>query len=187
MKKALMLCLTVLLALSVCACSGAGDSAYTVTVDGTNYVIDPENSTVFDGRYTYQYQFSRSASDYSIDITYPDGSTYWWEWQTNGGFGGGGGGGSDDYDENRYASGDMLCNILMAGSPAPRKSNSGMILIAVIVLGIGLFNAISPHTAWYLSSGWKYKNAEPSDAALGFARLGGIAAIIFAFFLMFAS
>ena len=42
---------------------------------------------------------------------------------------------------------------------------------------MGIFNAAAPRAAWYLSYGWRYKDAEPSDAALVVARLGGAAAI----------
>lgn len=52
------------------------------------------------------------------------------------------------------------------------------IFVGLFAIVIGLINAISPETGWYLSHGWKYKDAEPSDAALTTGRISGIAAII---------
>jgi len=180
----MVFCLAALLALSVCACSSSADTTYTVG----DYVVDTENGTISDGTYIYEYTFSGNSSEYRIEITYPDGSAYWWRRQMDSsGIGYGSGGWSDDYDEDRYASGDVLCDILAAGAPAsPRETSPGMALAAVLMLGAGLFNAISPHTAWYLSKGWKYKDVEPSDAALGLTRAGGIACIAIGAILIFA-
>ena len=38
-------------------------------------------------------------------------------------------------------------------------------IFGLLFIVIGLINAISPATGWYLSYGWRYKDAEPSDAA----------------------
>lgn len=40
------------------------------------------------------------------------------------------------------------------------------ILVGLILIVSGLIGAISPETGWHLSYGWRYKDAEPSDAAL---------------------
>ena len=68
----------------------------------------------------------------------------------------------------------------------PRESEPKNVLVIFVLLAIGIFNAVSPQTAWYLSDGWKYKDAEPSEMALGMTRFGGIVAIIIAVFMMFA-
>lgn len=59
--------------------------------------------------------------------------------------------------------------------------------IALIFIAMGILNVIKPRTGWYLSIGWKFKNAEPSDLALGMQVLGGIIAIIIGIVLMFRS
>ena len=172
MKKLQVLIVLMLIAISLCACSSMS-TTYTVEQDGITYVVDTINSTVFDGGNTYQYSFSGSYSSYKIDITYPDGSTYWWQQQGSSGFGGW----SDNYDENRYVAGDVLCDVLE--EKAPKESNLGKIFMAIFLLGIGMLNIISPNTAWYLQYGWIYKDAEPSDNALTMNRiLGGVAIII---------
>ncbi len=50
--------------------------------------------------------------------------------------------------------------------------------MGILLMIIGLFNLISPQTGWYLSYGWRFKDAEPSDAALVMARIGGGIAIL---------
>lgn len=52
------------------------------------------------------------------------------------------------------------------------------ILVGLFCVIAGLVNVISPETGWYLSRGWRYKNAEPSDAALLWGRIGGVVAIV---------
>ena len=177
MKEMAVFCLTVLLALSMCACSPA-ESSTTYAVG--EYVVDQENGTISDGTYTYHYTFSGDASGYSAEITYPDGSTYWWSRQTNSnGIGFGGGGWSDDYDPDRYVSGDILCDILEAGAPqANKQASPGEALLGIVLIGGGLVSAIAPQVGWHLSEGWKFKAAEPSEMALGLGRAGGVFAII---------
>ena len=72
--------------------------------------------------------------------------------------------------------GDVLIGVLYADSPPSRRT--GNPLIGLLFLAVGLWNAISPYSSWYLSHGWRYKNAEPSDLALGLTRAGGIFAIL---------
>ena len=176
MKRLLITIVCLLLVMSLCACSTSEGEVYTVSKNGTDYVIDQANGTISDSTYTYQYSISGSSSGYTINITYPDGSTYWWRTQSSGNFVAGSGGWSDDYDENRFVDGDTLCDILEEGVPKEKDpKNVGLILLLLVV---GIFNTASPRSAWYLEYGWRYKNAEPSDLALGLNRLGGIVAII---------
>ena len=58
-------------------------------------------------------------------------------------------------------------------------------MFAVIVILIGIFSLAAPDTAWYLSRGWQFKNAEPSDAALIITRIGGGVAILIGIVLLF--
>ncbi len=189
MKKTAMFSLAILLTLSLCACSPAGSSnTYTVTRNGTDYTVDQENGTISDGLNTYQFTFSGNASGYDIKITYPNGSTYSWHTQTSSsGTGFGSGGWSDDYDADRYVSGDELCDLLLAGAPkAPRNSSPEKFLIVLLLLALGGFNIASPQTAWYLSEGWKFRDAEPSQLALGLTRAGGAACCVVAVIVIFA-
>lgn len=178
MKKLQVLMVLTLIAISLCACSSIS-TTYTVEQDGITYVVDTINSTIFDGGNTYQYSFSGNYSSYKVDITYPDGSTYWRQQQGSSGHGGW----SDNYDENRYIAGDVLCDVLE--EKAPKESNPDNFFIAIFLSGIGIFNIISPYTAWYLQYGWRYKDAEPSDVALTMNRILGGVAIIMAVIIFF--
>ncbi len=53
-----------------------------------------------------------------------------------------------------------------------------MKVVSFLLIVMGIFQLVSPKTAWYLSYGWRYKNAEPSDVALVMERMGGVVAII---------
>lgn len=54
--------------------------------------------------------------------------------------------------------------------------------VRLIFIALGLVGVINPRLAWYLSDGWKFRDAEPSDTALFMARLGGIAMLGVAIF-----
>lgn len=179
MKKLLIFLITTLLVLSMCGCSASANTTYTSYKNGTSYVVDTENGTISDGTNTYTYSFSGNSSSYNVDITYPDGSTYWFKMSGYSGYGGW----SDDYDENRYVDGDTLRNVLL--EKAPKESNPGKFFAIILLLAVGFFHVASPYTAWYLEYGWRYKNAEPSDLALGMNRVGGVVAIIVAVIMIF--
>lgn len=177
MRKILVMLILILM-VCLCACASA-EPTYTITKDNVDYVVDTENKTISDGIYTYQYEFSGNSSSYDVDITYPDGSIYWFTMSGNSGHGGW----SDDYDEKRYIDGDTLCDVLL--EKAPKESKPGKIFAVVLLAALGVFNVVSPYSAWYLEYGWRYKNAEPSDMALGMNRVGGVIAVIAAILVLF--
>jgi hypothetical protein len=51
-------------------------------------------------------------------------------------------------------------------------------LVSIVIIIASLVAIWSPRTSWYLQEGWKYKNVEPSDAALALVRIGGIVFLI---------
>lgn len=172
MKKIRWLLICILL-ISLCACSSSSVK-YTIDKNGKSYVVDTENGSIFDGDHTYQYSFSGDSSSYRIEITYPDGSSYWSQMSGYVGTAGS----SDGYDQNRYVDGDILCDVLL--EKAPRESNSGKTFGGIFLGAVGLFISAFPYAAWYLEYGWRYKDAEPSDLALGLTRAGGVVVIIIA-------
>ena len=179
MKKRLWaIALLVLLCLAMTACGK--EDTYTVTRGSKTYTVDTVNAAISDGEYTYQYDLNGKAENYRLEITYPDGSTYWWD--QNGSIGHGGW--SNEYDEDRYVSGDVLRDILEegldAGGPALR-----FLPVSILLAAVGLWGLISPYSAWYVSYGWRYKDAEPSDAALAAERFGGGFAVFLAVVLLF--
>lgn len=186
MKKLLIPILGILLMFSLCSCSfsdSGTSSTYTVNKYGTDYVVDPDNGTIYDGSHTYKYVLYESSRGYTINITYPDGSTYWWNAEKSSNVTTGYGGWSDDYDFSRYADGQTLCDILEEKMPCEKGSEN--ILLTFLLFAVGIFNTLWPHAAWYLEYGWRFKNAEPSDLVLGLNRFGGIIAIVVAIIVAF--
>ncbi|MBD7970585.1 DUF6199 family natural product biosynthesis protein [Paenibacillus gallinarum] len=60
-------------------------------------------------------------------------------------------------------------------------------VVGCLFIIVGLVAAISPYSAWYLSVGWKFKDAEPSDLALGVERIVGIVLVIAGFIMVISS
>jgi len=176
-KKLLAVLLGLALALTLCACSDSG--SYTEIKNGVSYFVDLNAKTISDGTHTYRYTLSGDTDNYSIRITYPNGATY--SWQVSGVFGHGGW--SSDYDPELYADGGILCDVLEAAVPDRAKAGRG--LVAVILLILGFINVRSPRTTWHWSHGWRYKDAEPSDAALAANRISGVIAILAALWMFF--
>ena len=186
MKKWLTFFLGSLLFLSLCCCtsSESADASYTTVVDGVSLTVDPKNNTISDGTNLYRYTISAESSGYQFNVTYPNGSSWWWNEQTSGGFSTGYGGWSDDYNELSYVAGSILRDVSLRS--APERQQSKNVLLIVLLLAIGVFNLFFPRTAWYLSYGWRYSNAEPSDAALAFNQIGGGTAVLIALILIIA-
>ena len=180
MKRLILCLLCLLMVLSLCACSDSNaNTTYTVEKYGKTFEVNTQEGTIFDGKNTYAFTFSGDSSSYRINITYPNGATYFYGF--NGNFGSGGW--SDNYDEDLYVGGDTLCDVIAEKAPSP--SNPTKVLAIFLLIGIGAFNVASPSTAWYLEYGWRYKNAEPSDMALGLNRFAGIIAIIAGIIMIF--
>lgn len=174
MKRFLILCMAVsLLLLTACAGSSDDPNVYDVEYGGKTYTVDQINRTIAVDGYTCQFQVTGNGNSTDFKVTYPNGSTYWMRWSNSSGYGGYGG----DYDESRYVSGDTLWSVLEQERPGAQR-NSGYWFIGLLLVGLGLFETVSPQTSWYLSHGWRYKNAEPSELALGLGRVGGIVMII---------
>lgn len=177
MKQNRIFILLLLAVALLCGCMQP-QITYTVTNNGTVFTVDTENSTISDGQHIYTYEVSGS----QVTITYPDGSTYYWTWTGNIGYGGW----SEDYDPETYADGGMLIDTLSI-EDSKSGSGGGRVLAGLLLIAIGLWYTLSPYSAWYLSYGWRYKDAEPSSAALTVSRISGIVVILFGIVIMFKS
>ena len=61
----------------------------------------------------------------------------------------------------------------------------GAILLFFILLICDVISLVSPETAWHLSKGWQFKDAEPSDAVLVYIRVAGAIEVLAGFYLLF--
>ena len=172
-KHLLLLCLVPVLLL--CACGNAGepsDGSRTVRVYGETYIVNDEEGTISDGSYEYSFTVTR---DRKVTFTYPDGSTYWWQQDDNLSYGGW----SDSYEQKdaAYADGDKLYSALTAESEKVRAGGANPAVV-FFLLAIGLWGAAAPRSLWYVEYGWHFKDAEPSELALGLNRVGGIICLV---------
>ena len=180
-KKAIPFTLVFAILLFImCSCS-APQTKYTIEKNGIVFEVNKESNTISDGTNVYSYKFEGNEADYEVDITYPDGSTYWWDMH---GYSGSGGW-SDDYNPQKYPDGDILTDVILEKAPKASKHGGESMFAIILLIALGIFNIVSPRTAWYLGYGWRYKNAEPSDVAIGFNVFGGVVAIIIAIILIF--
>ena len=162
---------------------------YTVYSYGAPYTIDTEGRTISDGTYTYGYEYAASGS--SVSFTYPDGNVYSAGIQSANSSGAGGlsaGSVSADYD---YSSGytDPLSLCYALASPREPKgaaSSGANPLLALLLCCVGIFNLAAPKASWYLSYGWRFKDAEPSDAYMALARIGGGIAVVIGVIMLIA-
>lgn len=53
-----------------------------------------------------------------------------------------------------------------------------LILFKILMSILLLIGIISPETAWKMSEGWKFRNAEPSTAYLVFGRIMSIIILV---------
>lgn len=162
-------------ALLMAACSKKQETVYTVVYQNKDFVIDTENQTIAVDGNVYEVHTERDR----IEITYPNGATYWWENSDGGGYGGW----SEGYDNKTYINGLVLVRVLSSENKhTPNPANR---IPAILLMIFGILNATFPYFFWYISHGWYYKNAEPSDLALGINRFGGIAVMVFSVLLFF--
>lgn len=77
----------------------------------------------------------------------------------------------------------LFCLQRAAYHPAQPAGTKGVqclyLLIAIAGIGFSLLAIVSPRTAWYLRDGWKYKDVEPSNAALLLTQVGGFFGVLF--------
>lgn len=162
-------------------------AVYTVYSYGAPYTIDTEGRTISDGTYTYGYEYAASGS--SVSFTYPDGNVYSAGISTANSSGAGGmsaGAISADYDySSGYTDPLSLCYALTSPRETERASNTNP-LVALLLCGVGIFNLAAPKASWYLSYGWRFKDAEPSDAAITLSRIGGAIAVVIGVIMLIA-
>lgn len=173
MKRRLFGLLVVLMLLLSACGTQPEPSAATVEYDGKSFQVDTEKGTVTCGEDVYQVSVSAGGSSRTTTITYPNGGTYYWTDTGNGGHGGW----DEGYDPQRYVSGDVLLRVLEQVSPAARE-RKGNPVAGILCILLGAVNLAFPQLVWYLKHGWVYKDAEPSQAAIGFTRVAGAVVVI---------
>ena len=166
MKRIRILLPLFLLAFLLFGCTEVHE-AYSVTRNGIEFHVNTYEGTITDGTHIYLIDISGD----STTITYPNGARYYWTQNGMAGFGGW----DDHYDPDTYADGDILMDVLSVNAPREKRGN---VPAGIILILLGIFDAFCPRCAWYLSYGWRFKNAEPSDTVLVVSRISGVVAIV---------
>ena len=160
MARSLRLLLLLLVAALVLMGCGSKE-VYTVKHESYMLTVDTVNGTIFDGVDTYSYTVSGDA----VTITSPNGATYC-QGATTG-----------EYDAHRYIPGETLLKVLPSDSEEA-EIQTGNPLIGSVLIAIGVVNFILPKAAWYISSGWRNRETEPSETTLKASRIVGLIAIV---------
>lgn len=167
-----MLFCAVLFLLSACGIK----EEYTFNESNGIYTVNTSSQTINHWEFTYKYEVSGN----SYTIIYPDHSYYSAVYDsrqssdysfTN----------SPDYKEKKYEPAGPVIELLRKiyePEPVPIQN----IIFAIIFAAVGLCSIIFPGAVLFLSHGWYFKKAQPSDLAIFLTRLSGgvflIAAVI---------
>ncbi len=183
---ALMLLVAMVMVLNFSACAKQTKNAlepYSTGWDGRVYTVTPidnDKGTISDGTNTYSYRYDASGSGYSVTFTYPDGETYTWTENSSSGRGEA----SLNFDFEKYPSGMVLKGLLRKVRTTQEDTSAKNWGIILFLLFVGGINTACPQLTWYLDVGWKVKDAEPSEAALGWSRTVGVVLLIVAVVMM---
>ena len=173
------------LSLSACAEKQTKNALepYSIGWDGRVYTVTPidnDKGTISDGKNTYSYRYDASGSGYSVTFTYPDGETYTWTENSSSGRGEA----SLNFDFEKYPSGMVLKGLLRKVRTTQEDRSAKSWGLIFFLLFVGAVNTACPQLTWYLDVGWKVKDGEPSEAALGWSRTVGVVLLIVAVVMM---
>ena len=170
MKRNLLFWVIAFLALLLSACSV---EPYSFSIDDLELTVDPSAGIVSDGENAFSYDLSGHRDNYRLEISYPDGSTYWQEQQPDGPVVSGW---SDNYSGEGYPDGDTLCSAIIfqfslsLDTPSPR-----LIILALLTFFCGAFYTFSPGGIWRFQARSMVKeSAESAEGVLSRYRIGGI-------------
>lgn len=201
-KLLLALCLVMSMVLSLTACGGSKR----VWIDRYGYecAIDYENG-IF-SIYKNQEELAEipftvtvNGNNYHCEVTFPDGTSYWEKQKLQNGMNtiimpkvGEDYGYSDGYVEvKQLIKGDYIVDEIVENyEKAEEQTVSfpiGRIFLAIVVGLIGLLQVCAPEAMWFLNRGWRFKNAEPSEAGLAASRISGAFVMVLAVIILFTS
>jgi len=190
MKKCVLFLLLALLIFNLAACART-ETINERTVNGETYVINRENNTVTHDGSIYSYLLigigTDVSSSWTLTITYPDGSWYRRDVDSNGYLVLGSEETSEDYDAKKYTRGEDLCYALedltvQAVTGDGRKPTQDEMIVKVLLgllfISVGALNLIFPGLFHQLKYALWVKDAEPTEFAIGHARFAGVVWII---------
>ena len=163
MRRLIWTCILLLLLYPVPVAMAAG---IPVEVDGHALVVDFQAGTITCEGEVYSFAIQGD----SIRIDYPNGVSFVRTGNATAGYGPM----DQPFSTAGYLSEDTLFKALEGGGAEGGWRLGSYAPLAVILLPLGIFSLVKPERACYVSWGWRYKNAEPSDGALLAQRLEGV-------------
>jgi len=160
-----------ILALLLAGCTKKVPEPYDFTQGSRTVTVYPATSTMVDGLDVYTYQVEKSGNQTSYVIDYPNGAIFQWTATKNGGAGGW----SGNYNNEMYLDGNFLVNAIEEGLP---REKTGSVGLGLLLMALGAVNFFLPELPFYLRYGWAVENAQPSEAYLTWAKIGGAVAAV---------
>jgi len=173
MKKIIAI-LLLMMAILLMGCQKSKE-VYTQEYAGRILTINTAEKTITDGEdvYTYTKDYDR------IQITFPNGKTYWRKTAVDKAQGSEGG--EMISDDPRCIPRSTLISIvnnIEKTTGASGTFNLPVLLMGLLTCGGGIWICRNPEKIWYWQWGWRYKDAEPSDRAITVEFVAGILLII---------
>ena len=153
-------CVTILVLL--CAC---GREPLSPVYEKNGYTVDTEVQTITKGADVIRYSFGGNGK---VTFTYPDNTTT----STSSLF----------FDTDRWPSAWELMDVLDRDDLPERRTGNPL---GLLLIPLGILQAFFPQAFWFINHGWKYKDAEPSELALGLGRVGGVAIALIGLIILF--
>ena len=168
MKRFVLIFCVMTLAL-LCAC---GREPLSPVYEKNGYTVDTQAQTITKGEDVIRYSYGYNRV---ITFTYPDNTTT--SWSQNGT-----GTSSLFFDFDRWPGALELIDVLDRDDLPERKTGNPL---GLLLIPLGVLQAVFPQAFWFINHGWKFKDAEPSELALGLGRAGGVLVAIIGLFLLF--
>ncbi|MBO5196975.1 MAG: hypothetical protein J6B85_00425 [Lachnospiraceae bacterium] len=162
-----------------------------VETSDASYTLDTEQNriTYLGKEYSYQVSKGSSSGTGSVSVTVNNGSYSTSYRKTEHGIASStstSGSYNADSQLIAWALTDVIYDAYLGenGFLNTHQPSAGTWLAGLVLLGLGILDICAPKAAWWCTYGWRFKNAEPSDAALLFGRIGGVIAALVGFFIM---
>ena len=181
MKKIVLFLIAVIVAIGLMGCSQKEVKPVTVEYKGQTYTVYTERNTISDGTHSYSYSYSygydqyhdrRDYNDVTIFITYPDGSTWKFNYDKRIGVGSRINGIYSDLTVPvRYVSGEILFNVIDEAEDEVGGTFDYRIGIIIVGIILCLFPIVAPNMCWKLFQRKKKRYTEPTEMQVTVMRL----------------
>lgn len=161
-----------LLALLLTGCASGTSDTYDVGYGGVQMTVDMDLGQITVGQDVYSF----TQREGEISLVYPNGATcdrYYIAEHTF----------TEEVvgDISGYLDPDSLCYAITERPQPSTGISSGRLLAILLGIGLiafGLWSCAAPEKVWAAENGWKFKDAEPSELALGLNQVCGAIMVV---------